>query len=93
MVRCSCGPSSVHKAVHRFEVNCGPLSDVMSAGTPNRAMWCEMRARAHEAAVASVIGMASGHRVYRLMIVNRYVIPREGGRGYRSCVVLLLRRL
>ena len=53
----------------------------MSAGTPNRAMWCEMRAWAHEAAVASAIGMATGYRVYRSMIVNRYVIPREGGRG------------
>ena len=47
--------------------------EVIVAGTPKREIQPDNKAEAQDSAVASVIGIASGQRVYRSMHVNRYV--------------------
>lgn len=74
-------PNVLVSSLNSCEVNCRPRSDVILAGTPNFVIHPDMRAFAHETAVISGIGMASGHRVYRSMIVKRYAIPSDGGSG------------
>jgi hypothetical protein len=59
------------RADHRLEVNCAPLSDVMTEGTPNRWIQPEKRADAQSAAAILLRGMASGQRVVRSTIVKR----------------------
>ena len=53
--------------------NCRPRSEVIVAGTPKREIQPDNKAEAQDSAVASVIGIASGQRIYRSMHVNRYV--------------------
>jgi hypothetical protein len=57
--------------VHRLEVNCAPLSDVMTEGTPNRWIHPEKSAAAQSAAAMLLSGMASGQRVVLSTIVKR----------------------
>ncbi len=69
------------KAAQTEEVNCAPLSDVISAGTPNLATHPCSRAWAQAAAVVEAKGMASGQRVERSTMVKRWVKPPDEGRG------------
>ncbi len=51
-------------------MNCGPLSDVMAAGTPNRAIQPETRAVAQSAALVLSMGMASIHLLFLSIMVK-----------------------
>jgi hypothetical protein len=59
------------RADHRLDVNCAPLSEVMTEGTPNRCIQPENRAAAQSAAATPLRGIASGQRVVRSTIVKR----------------------
>jgi hypothetical protein len=48
--------------VHTWDVNCVPLSDVITAGTPNLATQAAMRVSAQVAAISRT-GVASSHLV------------------------------
>ena len=63
------------------DVNCGPLSDVISTGTPKRAIQCRAKALPTEAASVRASGMASGHLVNRSMTVSRCEYPFDAGNG------------
>jgi hypothetical protein len=65
----------------REEVNCGPRSEVIMAGTPKWDIHEVRRAWAQSAAVVEESGTTSGHLVVRSMMVNRCVNPWEGGSG------------
>ena len=56
-------------------LNCLPLSEIISAGTPNLAIQCWRRADAQVEAWASGRGTTSGYLVKRSMMVNGYVMP------------------
>jgi hypothetical protein len=62
---------SEHSAVQRVEVNCAPLSDVMTVGTPNLWIHPVNRAAAQSAAAMLLRGIASGQRVVLSTTVNR----------------------
>ena len=72
---------SWQRAAHTDEVNWGPRSEVIAAGTPKRATQWWSRAEAQAAADVEVRGTASGQRVVRSMMVSRYVKPLDIGRG------------
>ena len=74
-------PNNLPSYVHIPEVNCRPWSGVVSFGTTKRDTQSFSSARAQESAVASVIGIASRHRVNQSTIVNRYGVPGDGGSG------------
>ena len=59
----------------------GPLSVVMSSGTPKRLIQLERRASAQAADDASCIGVASGHLVDLSIMVRRNLASPEGGSG------------
>jgi hypothetical protein len=63
------------------EVNWGPLSLVIAAGSPNRCTQPEKRAATQSAADVAETGTASGHLVVLSTIVNKCVQPAELGRG------------
>ena len=69
------------RAVQSEEVKVEPLSDVICKGTPNLETQEDSRADAQAAVVAAFIGTASGHRVERSTIVNRYLNSSEEGSG------------
>jgi hypothetical protein len=73
--------SRLHRAAHKADVNCAPLSDVMVASTPNLETQPAKRALAQSAAVMEGSRIASGHRDVLSITVNRYVWPRDDGRG------------
>ena len=56
----------------------------MSVGTPKRVNHFSNSALAQESAVASDIGMASGQRVKRSTIVNKYDVPYKTGSDQAS---------
>ena len=58
-----------------------PLSDVISSGTPKRAIQWLSRASTQFSVFAVLIGTASGHLVDRLMMVKRYRCSLEAGSG------------
>jgi hypothetical protein len=60
------------RLAHNEDVNCGPLSLVMIAGTPNLWIHPCRRAAAQLAAVVEASGSASGQRVVLSITVNRY---------------------
>ena len=64
-------PSRVQRAVHTEEVNCTPLSDVSSVGTPKRATHVEMRASTQASEEVERRGTASTQRVDLSIIVSR----------------------
>ena len=64
-----------------FEVNCGPLSDVISSGTPKRDIQPKIRALAHYIVVVELRGIVSGQIEVLSIIVNKYVNPPEGCSG------------
>jgi hypothetical protein len=59
------------RADHKLDVNCAPLSEVMTEGIPNLCIQPEKRAAAQSAAVILLSGIASGQRVVRSTIVKR----------------------
>ena len=59
------------RAAQTAKVNCAPLSEVITAGTPNLATQWWSKARAQAMAVVEVKGMASGHLVDLSTTVNR----------------------
>jgi hypothetical protein len=64
---------SLQRAAHTVDVNCGPLSLVIAAGSPNLWIHPEKRAAAQSAAEVAETGTASGHLVVLSMMVNRCV--------------------
>ena len=67
--------------VHSSDVKEEPLSEVMCSGTPNLETHADRKAVAQEAAEESTKDTASGQRVERSMIANRYLWPSDWGRG------------
>ena len=51
--------------------NWPPLPDVICFGIPNRDTHEPRRADAHDVAISSSIGVASGHRIERSVTVNK----------------------
>ena len=64
---------SLQRAAHTADVNCGPLSLVIAAGSLNLWIYPEKRAAAQSAAEVAETGTASGHLVVLSMMVNRCV--------------------
>jgi hypothetical protein len=62
-----------HRLCQRELVNCAPLSEVITAGRPWRAIQPANRANAQSAAVVQERGTASDHRVVRSTMVKRWV--------------------
>ena len=75
-----------------FEVNCGPLSDVISSGTPKRDIQPKMRALAQSSVVVELRGIASGQREVLSIIVKKYVNPAEGCSGPTKLIRMSLNR-
>ncbi len=68
-----CVPMVAQKEHQMAPQNCGPLSEVMAAGTPNRVAQAAMRAPAQSSAVIEASGTASIHLVVLSIIVKRYL--------------------
>jgi hypothetical protein len=80
------------RAAQRDEVNCGPLSEVIHDGTPNRQTQPANSALAQSAADVLARGIASGQREQRSTMVNRYVKPPEEGRGLTRSTLMCEKR-
>ena len=65
---------------HSWDVNEVPLSEVMWSGTPCLDTQVSS-AFVQDDAVASAMGIASGHLVLRSIDVNMYLYPSEEGSG------------
>ena len=63
------------------EVNCAPRSVVTMEGTPKRETQWSRNAWRTVSAVVFASGTASGQRVVRSIIVNKYLNPRSGEKG------------
>ena len=74
-------PNWLHKLSHNFDSNWAPLSVVIVAGVPKRAIQPLKKASGTVSARLSTSGMASGQRVNRSTQVSRYLKPSEYGRG------------
>ena len=74
-------PNWLHKLSHNFDSNWAPLSVVIVAGVPNRAIHPLEKASATVSALISTSGMASGQLVKRSTQVSRYLKPSAYGRG------------
>ena len=74
-------PNWLHKLSLNFDSNWAPLSVVIEAGVPKRAIHPLKKASATVSARMSTNGMASGQRVNRSTQVSRYLKPSEYGRG------------
>ena len=61
----------LHKICHIAEVNWTPLSDVITSGTPKRAIHPLVRAAAQSVAVVFFNSTASGHLVVLSTMVKR----------------------
>jgi hypothetical protein len=59
-----------HSLDQRFEVNCGPRSEVIVSGTPKREIQEKVKAFAHAATDVSERGIASIHLDVQSMIVK-----------------------
>ena len=59
--------------VHKLDMNCESLSEVMSNGIPKRELQWNINARAHISVSVTFSGIASGHLVNRSTIVSRWV--------------------
>ena len=64
-----------------FYLNWAPLSVVIVAGVPKRAIHPLKKASATVSARISTMGMASGQRVKRSMQVSKYLKPSAYGTG------------
>ena len=79
MVVCGFIPIRLVKDDHNCEVNGVPLSEVIFSGTPCLEIH-SVRDLAHDCAMASGIGYASGHLVDLSITVNMYLKSFEYGR-------------
>ena len=73
-------PNWSHKPSHNLDSNWAPLSVVIVAGVPKRAIHLLKKASATVLARISTIGMASGQRVERSTQVSKYLKPLAYGR-------------
>ena len=71
-------PSLSAISFQRTDVNWGPLSEVISNGTPKRDIQCLLSVFALSEVDVLLIGMASGQRVVLSMMLRRYEYPSEG---------------
>ena len=83
--------SSDDSSFQRLDMNCFPLYDVIYNGIPNRDIHV-IRALVQSSAVWSFMGMASGHRVYLSMIVNKYLFSLDVGMGPTISTWMLVKR-
>ena len=74
-------PNWLHKPSHNFDSNWAPLSSVIVAGVPNRAILPLKKASATVSALISTSGMASGQRVKQSTQVCRYLKPSSYSSG------------
>ena len=74
-------PNWLHKPSHNFDSSWAPLSVVLVAGVPNRAIHPLKKASATLSALISTSGLASGQRVKRSTQVSRYLKPLAYGKG------------
>ena len=74
-------PNWLHKSSHNFDSNWAPLSVVIVAGVPKRAIHPLKKASATVSAGISTNSMAAGQRVKRSTQVSRYLKPSAYGRG------------
>jgi hypothetical protein len=82
----------LHRTAHKADKNWASLSDVMVAGTPNLEIQLAKRVLAQSAVVMEGSRIASGHRDVLSIMVNRYVWPREGGRGLTRSMWMCAKR-
>ena len=74
-------PNWLHKPSHNFDSNWAPLSVVIVAGVPKRAIHPLKNASATVSARISTIGVASGQHVKRSTQVSKYLKPSAYGSG------------
>ena len=73
MVGMCCALMVVQKERQMVPQNCGPLSEVMAAGMPNRVTQAAIRAPAQSSAVVVASGTAYIHLVVLSITVKRYL--------------------
>ena len=83
-------PNWLHRPSHNFDSNWAPLSVVIVAGVPNRAIHPLKKASAFVSALISTSGMASGQRVKRSTQVSRYLKPSAYGKGLTVSICRVL---
>ena len=59
--------------VHKLDMNCEPLSEVMSNDIPKRAIQWNINAFARVSVSVTFSGIASGHLINQSTIVSRWV--------------------
>ena len=74
-------PNWLHKPSHNFDSNWAPLSVVIVAGVPNRAIHPLKKVPATISALISTSSIASDQRVIRSTQVSRYLKPSAYGKG------------
>ena len=83
--------SSDDSSFQRLDMNCLLLSDVISNEIPNRDIHV-IKALVQSTAVWFFMCMASVHRVYLSMIVNKYLFSLDVGRGPIMSMCMLVKR-
>ena len=73
-------PREEHTPAQTEEVNCAPLSEVMTAGTPNLKIQLDKKMRAQNSAEIELNGATSCHQVVRSIIVRGLLKPLLDGR-------------
>ncbi len=63
VVYCCLVPRGLAMVVHKLDMNCEPLLEVMSNGVPKRAIQWKINASAHVSVSVTFSGIASGHLV------------------------------
>ena len=93
MVVTCCIPSLLHRTAQTAEVNCTPLSVVMTAGTPNLEIHPATRASAQTVAVVEDNGITSTHLVdlYIIVITQEWLPELTGSRPTRSTCMCVKR--
>ena len=72
-------PQVVKSCCQTDDVNCEPLSVVISSGMPKEAIMPWVKASMTEEVVMSTMGIAIGHLVNRSTAVSKYRKPFERG--------------
>ena len=85
-------PNIRFKSRNNVEVNCGPRSVVMVAGTPKFEIHPSIKVFATFSEDVSLIGIASGHLVNLSTHVKRCVWPFDGGDGPTISTCMCLNR-
>ena len=74
-------PSMSCTFAHSFEMNAAPLSQSASVGKPKFLTHERRNALAHDSAVTVAMGIALTQRVVLQIIVRRWDMPSETGKG------------